>query len=116
MITPIKQQTASADERSRFGRCIRGPHPRYHFYIATVIWGWSHARAAMKWFELRIPPLLLMLAAGASMWLLQYTVLALRFVFTGQNVVAAALALIGLFFCSAGVLAFRRANTTVNPM
>jgi protein-S-isoprenylcysteine O-methyltransferase Ste14 len=70
----------------------------------------------MQALELRIPPLVLVAAAGLSMWLLRDTTPELRLAFYGQNFAAASLAFIGLFFCLAGVLAFRRANTTTNPM
>ena len=70
----------------------------------------------MNALELRIPPLVLVAAAGLGMWLLRDTMPDLRFAFAGQTFAAAALAFIGLLFSLAGVLAFRRAHTTTNPM
>lgn len=70
----------------------------------------------MQALELRIPPLVLVAAAGLGMWLLRDATADVRVGFYGQNFAAALLALIGLFFCLAGALAFRRAKTTTNPM
>ena len=70
----------------------------------------------MKALELRIPPLVLMAAAGLGIWLLRDAMPVLQIEFTGQRVAAAALAFAGVLVCVAGVLAFRLANTTTNPM
>lgn len=66
--------------------------------------------------ELRIPPLVLVAAAALGMWLLAAYVPAASFHARGQGVAAIAIAALGLFFCAAGVLEFRHAQTTTNPM
>lgn len=70
----------------------------------------------MRALELKIPPVGQFLAAAALMWLLAALVPAAGFVFIGQllaaSVVLLAAGLVGL----AGVRAFARAETTVNPL
>ncbi|MCT8127598.1 isoprenylcysteine carboxylmethyltransferase family protein [Alishewanella sp. BS5-314] len=70
----------------------------------------------MSFLELKIPPLLLMLLFALGMWLLApltaplSTQLALY-----TTVLALCLAVTGIAVALAGVLAFRRAKTTVDP-
>lgn len=70
----------------------------------------------MDALELRIPPLVLVAAAALVMWLLARYLPAVSFYVRGQGIAALAIAALGLFFCVAGVLEFRRAQTTTNPM
>lgn len=73
----------------------------------------------MSFFELKIPPLLLMLLFALLMWLVASLTapfsaqLALPALYT--NVLAFCLAVTGIAVALAGVLAFRRAKTTVDP-
>lgn len=73
----------------------------------------------MSFLELKIPPLLLMLLFALAMWLLApltapFSVqLALPALYT--TVLALCLAVTGIAVALAGVLAFRRAKTTVDP-
>lgn len=73
----------------------------------------------MSFLELKIPPLLLMLLFALTMWLLApltaplSTKLALPALYT--TVLALCLAVTGIAVALAGVLAFRRAKTTVDP-
>ena len=72
----------------------------------------------MRTLELKVPPVALVLAAAALMWLAaQLTPFAPVLVAAVPNRVLIALALagIGLAFAGTGVLAFRKAKTTVNP-
>src|SRR6476659_2863953 len=66
--------------------------------------------------ELRIPPLLVVAATAALMWVVARLVPAARVDILAAGVVAAALALLGFALAAAGVIEFRRAQTTVNPM
>jgi len=73
----------------------------------------------MSFLELKIPPLLLVLLFALGMWLLApltapFSVqLALPALYT--TVLALCLAMTGIAVALAGVLAFRRAKTTVDP-
>jgi protein-S-isoprenylcysteine O-methyltransferase Ste14 len=69
----------------------------------------------MKWLELRIPPVALVIISAAAMWLLAKATAALTVTFPGRYVAAALLAALGLAVTVAGVVAFQRARTTVNP-
>jgi protein-S-isoprenylcysteine O-methyltransferase Ste14 len=73
----------------------------------------------MSFLELKIPPLLFMLLFALAMWLLAPLTaplsmkLALPALYT--TVLALCLAMTGIAVALAGVLAFRRAKTTVDP-
>ena len=69
----------------------------------------------MKWLELRIPPVAVLIICGVAMWLLAKASASLTVVFPGRHIGAALLAALGLAVTLAGVVAFRRARTTVNP-
>lgn len=66
--------------------------------------------------ELRIPPLVLVAATVAGIWLSTIYAPLVRVPFAGRQCVAAALVLAGLLLAAGGVLQFRRHRTTVNPM
>lgn len=69
----------------------------------------------MKALELKVPPVALGLACAAAMWTLAaaWPTAALRF--PGQRLLAVGLVLLGAAVAVAGVVAFRRARTTVDP-
>lgn len=69
----------------------------------------------MRAFALRVPPLVLMAFFGVAMWLLP-SVAAVPRLDPWHDELCAALALAGAAICLAGVLAFRLARTTVDPM
>lgn len=73
----------------------------------------SHAAPALA---LRIPPLAVTLFAGLGAWLAARAFPALRLESTVLAVAAPALGLLGLGCSLLGVLAFRRAHTSVNPL
>ena len=54
--------------------------------------------------------------AAALMWFASSAAPAFDFMFPAKSVSAVGLALIGALTCVAGIVAFRRAKTTVNPM
>jgi protein-S-isoprenylcysteine O-methyltransferase Ste14 len=70
----------------------------------------------MHVLELKIPPPAVALLMAAIMWLGRWLVPALTFRLPGRSVLALVAALAGAIISAVGVLAFRRAGTTVNPM
>lgn len=66
--------------------------------------------------SLKVPPLALVLLAALAMWLLPPITDLPRPTDPWQVWLCAALGCLGILICLAGVLAFRRARTTVNPM
>lgn len=71
---------------------------------------------ALRWLEHRIPPPIVMLATGALMYGAATALPALGVPAPWRLVVAILLATGGGAVALAGVLAFRRARTTVNPL
>ena len=70
----------------------------------------------MHVLELKIPPVAIGLVAMAVMWLASWLVPALGFPFPGHRVLAACMAVAGAVISGIGVVLFRLAKTTVNPM
>lgn len=70
----------------------------------------------MHALELRVPPLALVLVSGLVMWAVAANLPRAIFSLPGAPVFAIAIALTGLAIAFAGVSAFRRHSTTVNPM
>ena len=71
----------------------------------------------MQMLELKIPPLAVGLIIGALMWLAKKQVApALEFGFPGRHLVAMSVIAAGAFIIAMGIVSFRRADTTVNPM
>ncbi len=66
--------------------------------------------------ELKIPPLAVALLAAACMWLAAWAVPGCAFPFPGHVAFSVPVAVLGVFIVLLGVVAFRRAGTTVNPM
>jgi protein-S-isoprenylcysteine O-methyltransferase Ste14 len=73
----------------------------------------KHLRSGL---ELKLPPVALGAIAAALMWCISAAAPAFDFLFPANSVSSASLALIGALTCLAGVVSFRRAKTTVNPM
>ena len=69
----------------------------------------------MTVLELRIPPLLLVVVAAIAMWLAARLAPSLTIAFPAPRVLAVVLSLAGVFISVAGVMAFRKAHTTVDP-
>ena len=65
--------------------------------------------------ELRVPPLVVVAVTAALMGLVAWAVPVAEFRFTPPMALAGALAGLGAAITLAGVIAFRRARTTVNP-
>lgn len=70
----------------------------------------------MHVLELKVPPVAVALATASLMWLVAWAVPALGFLFPFRDLVAMSLALAGAVTSALGVISFRRARTTVNPM
>ena len=70
----------------------------------------------MHMLELKVPPVAIVLVTGAFMWLVAWMVPGLAFVFPARYPVAASLVVAGALSSLLGVISFRRARTTVNPM
>ena len=66
--------------------------------------------------RIRVPPLAVVAVAAFVMWLGARFLPSVRADLPGRAAVAAALLLAALVVCVAGVVEFRRARTTVNPM
>jgi len=70
----------------------------------------------MRSLELKVPPVAVGVLAGALMWLVSWSTPRAVFSLPGRTTVAAVLVLAGAQVSALGVLSFRRARTTVNPM
>lgn len=70
---------------------------------------------SMSSLELKIPPLAQVAVFGALMWLAARAAPGLAFAYAGQLAMALLLAAAGALVAAAGVAAFRRARTTVDP-
>jgi protein-S-isoprenylcysteine O-methyltransferase Ste14 len=70
----------------------------------------------MSSLELRVPPVAVVLAAGALMWVLGYALPWPGAELPGRILFASLAALAGIAVAVAGIVEFRRARTTVNPM
>jgi protein-S-isoprenylcysteine O-methyltransferase Ste14 len=69
----------------------------------------------MNALELKIPPPIVAIVVAALMWVASRAP-ALRFEVPARRMVAASLAVLGVAVAIAGVVSFRRAQTTVNPL
>ena len=66
--------------------------------------------------EAKIPPPLVAALAAAAMWGISLVLPSFDLPTAVRRYVAIALALVGVGFSAAGVISFRRAKTTINPM
>ena len=69
----------------------------------------------MKWLEAKIPPPVVAMVIGAAMWGVSRLAPLLQIPSAVRLWVAIAIFVVGIGFSAAGVIAFRRARTTVNP-
>lgn len=70
----------------------------------------------MHALELKVPPPLVLIVAALLMFAAATLTPSLTFSLPGNSVWAALIAVLGIAVAGAGVVAFRRAKTTVNPM
>jgi protein-S-isoprenylcysteine O-methyltransferase Ste14 len=66
--------------------------------------------------QLRIPPLIVLLLAGALMWWLAHAAPVVGVEIPGRVAIVIAFVVLGFAVAVAGVIQFRRASTTVNPL
>lgn len=66
--------------------------------------------------ELKIPPPLVMLLVGTGMWVISLATAHIEVNVYIRSVAALVIAMLGRFCSFAGVISFRRAKTTINPM
>ena len=70
----------------------------------------------MQWLELKIPPVLVWLVMAGAMLGVSYSAPGMSFMLPGSSAIALALVALGGALAAAGVMAFRRRGTTVNPL
>ena len=70
----------------------------------------------MRALELKVPPPIVILVMAILMWLIARATPELGFSFPGRQLVAIVVAVLGLATGASGVVTFRLARTTVNPM
>ncbi len=70
----------------------------------------------MRSLELKIPPVAVGILLGVLMWVAAWSVPALGFTLHAGRIFAASLAVAGVIIAILGVVSFRRARTTVNPL
>ncbi|HEX7115365.1 MAG TPA: isoprenylcysteine carboxylmethyltransferase family protein [Steroidobacter sp.] len=69
----------------------------------------------MSRLELKVPPVVVVLIAAALMWLLAKATPSVAFEMPARKAVVAVLVALGIAIIGAGIAAFRRAQTTVDP-
>jgi protein-S-isoprenylcysteine O-methyltransferase Ste14 len=70
----------------------------------------------MRGLELKVPPLALVFLAGGCMWLITRAAPAFGFAFPARVATAVGAVIIGVTIAGMGIMSFRMAKTTVNPM
>lgn len=75
-----------------------------------------HTAASMHILDLKVPPLALALLVGAAMWSVTWAIPAFGFTFPARHLFAMAAVGAGAIIAGMGIVSFRRAKTTVNPM
>lgn len=69
----------------------------------------------MSRMELKVPPVIVVIIAAALMWVLAKATPSLAFELPVRKVFVAVLVALGIVIISAGIKAFQRAGTTVDP-
>ncbi|NQZ48764.1 MAG: isoprenylcysteine carboxylmethyltransferase family protein [Moritella sp.] len=70
----------------------------------------------MQALKHRVPPPLVAGLFAFAMWAISFVVLTVEMNTVARLTLSAATVALGIFFCLAGVVSFRRAKTTVNPL
>jgi protein-S-isoprenylcysteine O-methyltransferase Ste14 len=70
----------------------------------------------MHVLELKVPPVALVLFVAALMWLVSWAMSAFEFEVPSGDVLAVSVAVAGAIISGLGIVSFRQARTTVNPM
>jgi protein-S-isoprenylcysteine O-methyltransferase Ste14 len=84
--------------------------------LAVLFWLKRAVQAGLERLELKLPPVALGGIAAALIWSTSAAAPGFDFMFPASSMSSVSLALIGALTCLAGVVSFRRAKTTVNPM
>jgi protein-S-isoprenylcysteine O-methyltransferase Ste14 len=66
--------------------------------------------------ELKVPPVALVLFVAALMWLASWAMPAFEFEVPSGDILAVSVAVVGAIISGLGIVSFRQARTTVNPM
>ena len=70
----------------------------------------------MHGLKLKVPPLVVVILMAMAMWSVSWYTAALTFKFPGGVFLAASAAIAGVIASASGVVSFKRAGTSVNPM
>lgn len=84
--------------------------------VRYIVPGYFQRIGPMKGLELKVPPLALVFLAGGCMWLITRAVPAFGLVSPAHVAPAVGVVIIGLVIAGTGIVSFRMAKTTVNPM
>lgn len=84
--------------------------------VRYIVSGYFQRIGPMKGLELKVPPLALVILAGGCMWLITRAVPAFGLVSPAHVAPAVGVVIIGLVIAGTGIVSFRMAKTTVNPM
>ncbi len=87
-----------------------------HRYAVLTPAGCYLTGMSAQTLELKVPPVALGLITAALMWLGAWSFPQLTFQVPGRYFIAGGVALVGAFVSILGVVSFKRAKTTVNPM
>jgi protein-S-isoprenylcysteine O-methyltransferase Ste14 len=77
---------------------------------------YARREVTMHALELKVPPVAVVLFMAALMWLVARAVPVFEIALPARGFLAIGLAVTGMVASLSGVVSFRRANTTVNPM
>lgn len=69
-----------------------------------------------EWLDTKVPPPLVALTTAVAMWGLRHALPPVNTAPMGDHRIAATIALIGVLTAASGMLAFRRAHTTISPV
>jgi protein-S-isoprenylcysteine O-methyltransferase Ste14 len=85
-------------------------------YAGTIIQFSAGPCLLMHRLDLKIPPLIIFVFVGGLMWWAARVAPAAEFDLPARRGIATAIAALGVAIAVAGVVSFRRARTTVNPL
>ncbi|MGH7257695.1 MAG: methyltransferase family protein [Nitrospiraceae bacterium] len=70
----------------------------------------------MQVLELKVPPVAVVLCVAALMWLASWAFPTFEFTVPARQILSLSVAVVGVVISGSGVVSFRRARTTVNPL
>lgn len=83
--------------------------------FATIVVSFSGG-STMHWLQNKVPPVILVLLFGLIIWVIAIATIQVPVEQGTRLILALGLLGLGVFFCVSGVVSFRRAKTTVNPL